>query len=72
MTCTIQIHALTHHVVFVLDEDAEFLEERDDENDQLDIVTVECFDEQAHDALVAHFQLHLEVLRQIQQQVVAH
>ena len=60
----------TDHVVLVLNKDAEFLEKRDDKNQQLDIFSVEGPYKQLGNALVTHLQFHFEVLRQIQQQVI--
>jgi len=66
-----QIH-VTDHVVFVLDKYAELLEKRYDENQQLDVVSIERLHKQTGDALVTHLQFHLEIFRQIQQQVIGH
>ena len=62
----------THHLLLVLYEDAEFLEERGDQDEQLKVVPFQGLHQHLHNVLVPHLHLHLQVLRQVQQQVESH
>lgn len=59
----------SHHVVLVLQEDAELFEEGDHQHQQLLILPLQRLDQQMHNVLVPHLELRACVLRQIQQQV---
>ena len=60
---------VSYHIVFILHENAEFLQERHNEDEQLGIVAAQRLHQHAHDVLVPHLQLRARVLRQVQQQV---
>lgn len=61
------VRQVTYHVVFVLDEDAQLLEEGDDEDEEIVVVPFECVDELADDRLVAHLQLDFEIFGQVEE-----
>lgn len=61
-----------HHVVLVLQEDAELLEEGDDEHQELLVVPIQSLDQQLDDVLIPHLQLCARVLSQVQEQIQSH
>lgn len=61
-----------HHIVLVLQEDAELLEEGDDEHQELLVIPIQSLDQQLDDVLVPHLQLCARVLRQVEEQVESH
>lgn len=58
-----------HHIVFVLHENAEFLQEGYNEDQQLEVLAVQRLHQHVHDVLVPHLQLDARVLSQVQEQV---
>lgn len=62
----------SHHIVLVLQKDAELLEKGHDENQELLAFPVQCFHQQVHYIFVPHLQLYARVLRQVQQQIQRH
>lgn len=56
-----------HHIVLVLQEDAELLQKGHDEHQELLTFPVQGFHQQVHYIFVPHLQLYARVLRQIQQ-----
>lgn len=61
-----------HHVVLVLQEDAELLEEGDDEHQELLVIPIQSLDQKLHDVLVPHLQLSACVFGQVQEQIKSH
>lgn len=61
-----------HHVVLVLQEDAELLEEGDDKHQELLVIPIQSLDQQLHNVLVPHLQLCARILGQVQEQVQSH
>lgn len=61
-----------HHVVLVLQEDAELLEEGDDKHQELLVIPIQSLDQKLHDVLVPHLQLGARVLSQVQEQIQSH
>ena len=63
-------HTHTHHLVFVLSEDAEFLEEGDHENEQLLVLSLHQSGQLRHQSTVTHLQLHTCVLSKVQEEEI--
>lgn len=62
----------SHHIILVLQKDAELLEKGHDEHQQLLAFPVQGFHQELHDVFVPHLQLYARVLRQVQQQIQRH
>lgn len=54
-----------HHIIFVLHENAEFLQEGYNEDEQLKIIPVQGFHQHVDNVLVPHLQLNASVLSQV-------
>lgn len=62
----------SHHVVLVLQEDGEFLEEGDDHQQQLLVLPVKNLYQHVDDVFVPHLQLCACVFSQVEQQTQRH
>ena len=62
----------THHVILVLQEDGQLLQEGDDHQQQLLVLPVQDLHQHVDDVLVPHLQLGAGVFSQVQQQTQRH
>lgn len=62
----------SHHVVLVLQEDGELLEEGDGHQQQLLVVPLQDLHQRVDDVFVPHLQLGARVFSQVQQQTQSH
>ncbi len=58
----------SHHVIFVLQKDGELLEEGDDHQQQLFVLTVQDLHQHVNNVFVPHLQLCARVFSQVEQQ----
>ena len=62
-------HTHTHHLVFVFSKDAEFLEEGDNENEQLVILAVQQGRQLQYQTTVSHLLLYTCVLSKVEEEI---